>query len=93
MILNSPILLVLFTVAFLLTIFNAVFHLKTPIVAIITAVLVLGGIVYAFTLGASMQEVVIILVLFALVNIPAFKNKESVTSAEESAAGDNGNGV
>ncbi|MBQ7226814.1 MAG: hypothetical protein IJX05_00255 [Clostridia bacterium] len=75
-ILNSPIILVLLGVAVLLSVFNAVKRPKTFIIALIALVLVVVAITYAIIMKASLQEVIIVLLLFVVLNLFGFKKEE-----------------
>ncbi|MBQ2804994.1 MAG: hypothetical protein IJD18_04790 [Clostridia bacterium] len=75
-ILNSPILLFLFALTVALALFNAVKKQSSALV-ILTGVVSVVLLLIAMFLGASLQELLVAVLLFALINFVGFVQRDT----------------
>lgn len=82
-ILTSPIILTLLAGSIILSVYNLIKRPNTFIIALISLVIGLGTLTFALIYGASMQEVLIVLLLLGLINIPGFSFKDSIPTEKD----------
>lgn len=79
-ILNSPIILFALAFASALCLFDVIKRPKSSVVAALSAVAVVGTVIYSILSGAQIAEAIIILLIFALPNMTAFVSPKTCES-------------
>lgn len=73
---NSPFMLGGFIVAALLCLFDIIKKPDSYIVTLLSVLIAVGMTIYSLINGASIQDVLIVLLVFAALNLTAFRKRE-----------------
>lgn len=74
--LNTPLGLALFVVAALLNVFDIKYRASGYVFGLVAAVLFTAGLTYSLLMGVTMQEVLIVALIFFALNLNSFKEGE-----------------